>query len=897
MTSNRFRIAAAALLGGALALSLVSPASAFVRITRQGPNGIVQNHWNVADLPVQFVINPTNSDKSDAIAEATIETAALHWQDIPTSYFTVNPHQYTGSAPEVPPALAFDGQNSAIFDATGANFPTAGVIAFTRSITDGTDGHMLDADLVFNDRDFWWSTSASLEPAPAGQSSVDLEAVATHEFGHAWGLDHTSVLGATMIPFIQNDTSQRTLELDDTAGNSTIYPEPDFATTTGTISGTVENGFNGSAIFGAHVEAYLLSDPTPAHEISAISGELTIRNGHGEYTIHGLPPGDYAVAIVPLDGIHTTANDDNFGGVFNGLDIGFEPEFWNGANESANGFTDHPNDFSPVTVAAGGAVTGIDFQTNTYAGRVTIAQYGAFENIVTFRNTGYLAVRFDPPFDVPYNINQVDFPSFTFNGVPAPFLSAKLCPMNANGLPDIANPIFSQTPFPGNPNGDNLVPLNVPGTIGGTYFWVMQFPSQAVPGFPNNFPFMRMDFVQLERGLFANSYTVPLSGPGAGVLIDRNLTVSMQCQLSDANATPISASASLGANRRATQTEFRYLRPTDVRADGFPMGSNSLDHVDLIERTAVSGPGTYSTIASGGAGASSIKVSPSPANTPPTIWSTQAVDKNGHKSVQSSVTILGNGEDADEPNGQAHEATVLTPPVVNRLESYSPAGDQDYYSVSAKVGDVITASATHVGTLDGRNDPDYVMFLLDNSGDVVAFNDDFTGLDPKVVFTVPPPSGNSNSKAARNFTILVTDFYGSALNPAGAPRNPSPQNYRLDVSVTTPVSASAALLASRGLNPDDYVFVNSGPNPANPISKLLYVIPRSAGAQNVTLRIYDVNGRLVKGLVSGMKDPGPYTAIWDGHDDAGNHVASGNYFARLEVGHSFARNTTITILK
>src|SRR5262249_43627823 len=118
MTSNRFRIAAAVLLSGAFALSLVSPASAFIRITRQGTNGIVQNHWNVADLPVPSVINPTNNDKSDAVTLPIIIAAAQHWQDIPTSFFTVNAHQYTGSPPEIPPALAFDGQNSVLFDPT-----------------------------------------------------------------------------------------------------------------------------------------------------------------------------------------------------------------------------------------------------------------------------------------------------------------------------------------------------------------------------------------------------------------------------------------------------------------------------------------------------------------------------------------------------------------------------------------------------------------------------------------------------------------------------------------------------------------------------------------------------------------------------------------------------------
>ncbi len=107
------------------------------------------------------------------------------------------------------------------------------------------------------------------------------------------------------------------------------------------------SGFNGSPIFGAHVEAFLLTAPTPDHQISAISGELTLRNGLGDFTIRGLPPGPYAIAIVPLDGVHTTASDANIGGVYNGLDINFEPEFWNGAGEGGNGFTDLANDYRP----------------------------------------------------------------------------------------------------------------------------------------------------------------------------------------------------------------------------------------------------------------------------------------------------------------------------------------------------------------------------------------------------------------------------------------------------------------------------------------------------------------------------------------------------------------------
>src|SRR5206468_11655462 len=160
-------------------------------------------------------------------------------------------------------------------------------------------------------------------------------------------------------------------------GNSTIYSESaarglspgavDFGASTGTISGTVVSGFDGSAIFGAHVEALVATSPGPAtdplNSISAISGELTVRNGLGEYTIHGLPAGSYDVRIVPLDGIHTIAADINVGGIFNGLDVNFEVDYWNGASEGGNGFTDHAVESTTGDVSAGSGAGGVNFIT------------------------------------------------------------------------------------------------------------------------------------------------------------------------------------------------------------------------------------------------------------------------------------------------------------------------------------------------------------------------------------------------------------------------------------------------------------------------------------------------------------------------------------------------------
>lgn len=908
MKTNRFRFIVAALLVGAFAMANVDPAAAYIRLGRQidAASPVVQAHWLDTDLPLKSAVNPTNLDILPATALSVVQASAQSWVDINTCYFTADVHQW--GAPETLPDLEFDGQNSMYFDGPGVSFaPGGGVIAFVRSIVNLVDGQTLDADMVFNDRDFFCSTSfPALTAAPAGQSSVDLQSVIAHEYGHYFGLDHTSVAGTTMIPFIANNTSQRSLELDDRAGLSDVYAESaarglsvggvDFRATTGVISGTVLNGFNGSAIFGAHVEAINLAAPTAANSISNISGEYTLRNGQGDYSIRGLPPGSYAVRIVPLDGVNTTAADANIGGVYNGLDIGYEPEFWNGAAEGSNGFTDPPGDFAAVAVSAGANSGGIAFQTNTYPGRVLMAQHGSFENFVTFRNTGYLAVRFDPPFDPPYTISNIQFPSFTFNGIPAPFLSARLCPMNpATGGPDIASPLFVQTPFNGNPNGINTVPLNLAvSDAGKTFFWVLQFPSQSTPGFPNNFPFIRMDFTQLDKGLFANSYSISLAG-AVTLAIDRNYAIDMTCQVPESEV-PIVNPASFGGNRRATQMEFSYrVAPTNTRADGFAMPASSLDRTELVSRGIVAGANfSYAVKDTAGAGTATFHYEPLPSSTVPTIWATQAIDKNGNRSLTSNVTIVGFNEDADEPNGRLNEAKPMTTPVASRPGTYSPAGDQDYFSVQAKPGDLINASAAATGQ-DGNNNMDLVMFLFDNNGDLVAANDDFSGLNPRVTYVVPPPSANSNSKAPRTYKILISDITSSAFAPTAPPQLRTGQTYVWTATVTPTVALAGR--TGRDLDPNQFYFANSGPNPANPTAKFMYAIPRSAGSgAQVSMRIYDVSGRMIRTLVNGFQAAGPHTAIWDGKSDRGVGVSSGRYYARIKAG-SWESTANVTILK
>jgi hypothetical protein len=71
------------------------------------------------------------------------------------------------------------------------------------------------------------------------------------------------------------------------------------------------------------------------------------------------------------------------------------------------------------------------------------------------------------------------------------------------------------------------------------------------------------------------------------------------------------------------------------------------------------------------------------------------------------------------------------------------------------------------------------------------------------------------------------------------------------------------------------------PNPFNPSTTIDYTLARTGP---VEIAIFDVNGRKVRTLVSGIKTQGAYKAVWNGKNERGTSVASGVYFYRLTAG-------------
>ena len=58
----------------------------------------------------------------------------------------------------------------------------------------------------------------------------------------------------------------------------------------------------------------------------------------------------------------------------------------------------------------------------------------------------------------------------------------------------------------------------------------------------------------------------------------------------------------------------------------------------------------------------------------------------------------------------------------------------------------------------------------------------------------------------------------------------------------------------------------------------------NGSARHLVLRVFDVNGRLVRTLLDDERVPGSYSVVWSGNDEEGKMVSSGVYFLRLDVG-------------
>jgi hypothetical protein len=72
------------------------------------------------------------------------------------------------------------------------------------------------------------------------------------------------------------------------------------------------------------------------------------------------------------------------------------------------------------------------------------------------------------------------------------------------------------------------------------------------------------------------------------------------------------------------------------------------------------------------------------------------------------------------------------------------------------------------------------------------------------------------------------------------------------------------------------------PNPFNPSTTIEYRIPEEG---KVEIKIFSINGQLIKTFETNHPSSGAYTVIWDGKSDTGQSVASGLYIYRVSFAN------------
>ena len=97
-----------------------------------------------------------------------------------------------------------------------------------------------------------------------------------------------------------------------------------------------------------------------------------------------------------------------------------------------------------------------------------------------------------------------------------------------------------------------------------------------------------------------------------------------------------------------------------------------------------------------------------------------------------------------------------------------------------------------------------------------------------------------------------------------------------------------------GATPTRFALRQNSPNPFNPITVISYDVP--AGGGHVSIDIFDVAGRRVRGLLNEHRAAGTWVVQWDGTTDAGSHASSGVYFYRLRAP-GFEKTLRMTLIE
>ena len=95
--------------------------------------------------------------------------------------------------------------------------------------------------------------------------------------------------------------------------------------------------------------------------------------------------------------------------------------------------------------------------------------------------------------------------------------------------------------------------------------------------------------------------------------------------------------------------------------------------------------------------------------------------------------------------------------------------------------------------------------------------------------------------------------------------------------------------------PKAYSLSQNSPNPFNPSTAIRFTVPDGPSLA-VSLKVFDLRGKLIRTLADELKQAGTYQVIWNGTNDSGRQVSSGVYFYRMQAGE-FVQTRKMVLVK